>query len=179
MLFRLPKHTQLLSRLFRPSCQMCPTTQRAQTKTSAPLSKQHRQSTRKCGWTLSPFTPPLPMFFSKPCHCRCAPSFNSGAFVSQTLFLLTCLCGLLTTMVRRGQRTVKQSGHLASCQRLQHTPPPPLHQRGICRMHQADHDIFDIGLRVIQWCGMYAIKYKEWIAREAIHLRIVKTFDSL
>jgi hypothetical protein len=49
---------------------------------------------------------------------------------------------------------------------------------GCTNFTMADRDIVDIGLRVIKQCGMYAKEYKAWIAREAIHPRIIKTFDS-
>jgi hypothetical protein len=49
---------------------------------------------------------------------------------------------------------------------------------GCTNFTMADHDIIDIGLCVIKWCGMYPKEYKAWIACEAIHPRIVKTFNS-
>jgi hypothetical protein len=48
---------------------------------------------------------------------------------------------------------------------------------GCTNFTMADCNIVDIGLRVVKWCGMYAKEYKAWIAREAIHPRIVETFD--
>jgi hypothetical protein len=38
-------------------------------------------------------------------------------------------------------------------------------------------NIIDIGLCIIKQCGMYGKEYKAWIAREAIHPRIVETVD--
>ncbi len=60
-------------------------------------------------WTPSPWDPPLPTFSLKPCHCRCTPPSNSGAFASQTFFSSICLCGLLTTTVRQWQKIPKQT----------------------------------------------------------------------
>jgi hypothetical protein len=45
---------------------------------------------------------------------------------------------------------------------------------GCINFTMADHDIVNIGLRVIKWCGMYAKEYKAWIACKAINPRIVK-----
>jgi hypothetical protein len=41
-----------------------------------------------------------------------------------------------------------------------------------------DHDVIDIGLRVIKRYGMYAKEYKNWIFRENVVPLIVKTIDS-
>jgi hypothetical protein len=41
-----------------------------------------------------------------------------------------------------------------------------------------DHDVIDIGLRVIKRCGMYSEEYKDWIAREQATPPIVKTIKS-
>jgi hypothetical protein len=49
---------------------------------------------------------------------------------------------------------------------------------GCTNFMMANRDIVNIGLRVIKWCSMYAKEYKAWIPHEAIHPRIVKTFDS-
>jgi hypothetical protein len=49
---------------------------------------------------------------------------------------------------------------------------------GCTNFTMANHDIVDISLRVNKWCGMYANEYKAWITREAIHPRIIKTFNS-
>jgi hypothetical protein len=42
----------------------------------------------------------------------------------------------------------------------------------------SERDVIDIGLRIINWCGMYSKEYKNWIARESESLPIVETIDS-
>ncbi len=49
---------------------------------------------------------------------------------------------------------------------------------GCTSFTMANHNIVNIDLCIIKWCGMYAKEYKAWIARKAIHPRIVETFDS-
>ncbi len=49
---------------------------------------------------------------------------------------------------------------------------------GSINFTMANHDIVNIGLNMIKCCGMEAKEYKAWIACEAIHPKIVKTFDS-
>jgi len=41
-----------------------------------------------------------------------------------------------------------------------------------------DHDVINIGLRVIKRCGMYSKEYKKWIARENESPPITETIDS-
>jgi hypothetical protein len=42
-----------------------------------------------------------------------------------------------------------------------------------------DHDVIDIGLRIIKRCGMYSEEYKNWIAHENETLAIVKKINSV
>ncbi len=49
---------------------------------------------------------------------------------------------------------------------------------GCTNFTMADWDIVNISFRVIKRCSMYAEEYKAWIARKAIHPRILETFDS-
>jgi hypothetical protein len=49
---------------------------------------------------------------------------------------------------------------------------------GFTNFMMADHNIVNIGLRIIKQCSMYAKEYKAWIACEAIQPRIVETSDS-
>jgi hypothetical protein len=41
-----------------------------------------------------------------------------------------------------------------------------------------DHDVIDIGLRIIKRCGMYAEEYKNWISRKNAVPPIVAMIDS-
>jgi hypothetical protein len=41
-----------------------------------------------------------------------------------------------------------------------------------------DHDIIDIGFRIIKHCGMYAKEYKNWILHKNAVPQIVKTINS-
>ncbi len=41
-----------------------------------------------------------------------------------------------------------------------------------------NHDVIDIGLCVIKWCGMYSKEYKNWIACESKTPGIIETIDS-
>jgi hypothetical protein len=44
---------------------------------------------------------------------------------------------------------------------------------GCTNFTMANRNIVDIGLHVIKQCGMCAKEYKAWIARKAIHPRII------